>query len=433
MKPCPDASGRLFQGRPFAGLRPSGQWGLIAGLVLALLRVASCASGTLASREVYDWRPAASRLHGGGSIGSEVDRLARPLIVSGETDGIAVGVSVAGRSRFFGFGHARDGESGIPDAGSIFQVGSVTKLFVWRLLSILVDEGALRYDETVREILPPSVALSPDAGSLTVRELALHMAGLPREPFSFAQINCFIDYELSGRNLYRCITRKYLYRYLSRLRIEPKTRRQFCYSNLGGALVAHLIEVKTGRTVAKLIDEKICRPLRLKDTAFVLSTAQKARLVSGHAGDQPWLLRRHTPLAPWDMGEFMSGSGALYSTPADLLVFAKSTLALVNSPVDPISRRRKRFPIRTSEDAALLGWRTDHFDNGRVAIAYKVGLVAGYESYVGLDLARQIAVVVLCSNFNWNDKIGHNLILRLAKGGVWSRQSERHKNRIPTS
>jgi hypothetical protein len=43
-------------------------------------------------------------------------------------------------------------------------------------------------------------------------------------------------------------------------------------------------------------------------------------------------------------------------------------------------------------------------------------MVSGYNGYIGLNVEKRIAVVVLTSNFNWTDKIGHNLLLRLSEG-----------------
>jgi hypothetical protein len=43
-------------------------------------------------------------------------------------------------------------------------------------------------------------------------------------------------------------------------------------------------------------------------------------------------------------------------------------------------------------------------------------MVSGYNAYIGLNVDKRIAVVVLSSNFNWDDKIGHNLLLRLSEG-----------------
>ena len=50
-------------------------------------------------------------------------------------------------------------------------------------------------------------------------------------------------------------------------------------------------------------------------------------------------------------------------------------------------------------------------------ITYQVGLVAGYTSYVGLDMANRTAVVILQNSFNWDLRAGHLLLLRTVRPG----------------
>ena len=42
-------------------------------------------------------------------------------------------------------------------------------------------------------------------------------------------------------------------------------------------------------------------------------------------------------------------------------------------------------------------------------------MASGYRAYVGLDLDARVAVVVLSNKFSWDEKVGHNLLLRLAE------------------
>lgn len=79
--------------------------------------------------------------------------------------------------------------------------------------------------------------------------------------------------------------------------------------------------------------------------------------------------------------------------------------------------------VKTPEEDVGLGWSINYFNEGRLVITYKHGMVSGYTAYIGLNTERQIAVVVLCNNFNWSDKVGHNLLLRLCdayhQGDKW--------------
>jgi CubicO group peptidase (beta-lactamase class C family) len=380
------------------------------------LLATSC--GTLSSRIVSDATPAVQRLHAGGSIKKEVDRLAQPLIASGEVYSMVVGVlSPDGSTQNYGYGlPGRPGNTQPLTGDDIFQTGSVSKLFVAAVLAVLVDEGQLHYEDTVRGILPPEIPVKAAIGDLTLQELVTHTGGLPRQPMGLTQLRYVLRYLFTGHNLYGYIDKAYLYDYLRTCRIKPKGQRKCAYSNIGVALLAHLIEVKTGRSFPDLVSEKICGPLKMRDTVFHLNADQQKRLAVGHVGDQPKFLRRNTPTESWDMGEIMRATGGLYSTVNDLLIFAKANLGLLNHPLEPRLAETHQVQLKTPDEDVALGWLVNHFDNGRVTLFYKYGMVSGYNAYIGLNLEKRIAVVVLSSNFNWNDKIGHNLLLRLSDG-----------------
>jgi CubicO group peptidase (beta-lactamase class C family) len=386
-------------------------------LILISFLVTGCR--TLSKRDVSDPALAVARLKAGGSVSSEVDRLARPLIESGEIYGLAVGV-LTPDGKTLAFGYGRTGTTGAkqqPDDKTVFQLGSVSKVFLAALLTVLVDEGVLHYEDTVRSILPPTVPVNKEFGQLTLYELATNCGGLPRQPYgSISQFRDAIAFLFTGRNLYAYINKPFLYRYLRVKHIKPKAKRTYVYSNFGYGLLAHLIEVKTGRTIQELMQEKICEPLHLRDTTFVLNAEQKKRLAMGHAGVQPFLMRRGHPMEPWDMGEMMLSSGCLYSTVSDLMIFAKASLGSLGNPLEPALASTQRAQLhRPSEDVAF-GWLINYLGDDRLKITYKEGVIAGYSAYIGFNDQSGVAVVVLSDTFSWNEKIGHNLVLRLSEG-----------------
>ncbi len=391
------------------------------GVVLATVAMletaflASCAP--LSSRITADPGPAISRLQSGGSIQEEVDRLAQPLIDSGEVYGIAVGVLTPdGSYRSYGYGGTgHRGRLQAPTGDTIFQIGSLSKVLVASLLAILVKEGALHYEETVRSIVPSDIPLSESAAEVTLYDLVTNTSGLPREPQGFLPVSHLIDYLFTGSNLYSYINRPYLYEYLRTCHLPPKTQRTHLYSNLGMALLAHLIELKTNRAFPDLLQEKICRPLKMRDTVFLLTAEQRKRLAVGHVGDQPRFMRRGAPLPPWEMGEIMQATGGLYSTVDDLMIFAKSNLGMLGHPLDPVIAETHRVQFKTPADDVAFGWLIDDWVDERERIIYMHGMVAGYVAYAGMNTAKGLAVVVLCNSFNWDDKIAHNLILQLSK------------------
>ncbi len=410
-----DQTGSLA-GKRSRGRGAVGWFRVVASVTVLLLLVTGCR--TFSARLVEDPGPAVARLQVGGTIEVEVDRLAQPLVQSREVYGMAVGVMTPdGQVRTYGYGSTGlPGEAERPRGDTIFQIGSVSKLFIAALLAVLVDEGALSYEDTVRSILPPEVRLNEDVGKVTLYELATNTGGLPRQPFCPSQLKDFIAYLCTGRNVYAYFTKPYLYRYLRRTHIKPKEKREYVYSNIGYGLLAHLIEVKTGRSFADLLEEKICRPLNLRDTTFVLSAEQRQRLAVGHAGGQPRFLRRGTPMEPWDMGEIMRASACLYSTVNDLMVFTQANLGGEQLRLERVLASTLRVQLSRPEEDVALGWLINYLGEDRLKITYKHGMVAGYHCYVGMNVEGRIAVVVLCNTFAWEDKIGHNLVLLLSRG-----------------
>lgn len=384
-------------------------------LALALgLGLAGC--GTLSSRQLADPTEAVARLRAGGNLQEEVDRLARPLIEQNQVRGMVVGVCLPdGQCRSFGYGTmAGRGPVQLPDGDTIFEIGSITKVFVAAALAILVEEGGASYSDTVRSILPPEVKVSESVGQLTLHDLVTHRSGIPRQPENLRQMHYMAEYVLTGRNPYRFIDRNYLYEFIRTRRVPPKKEREYIYSNLAYGFLGHLLEVKTGRTLPELIEAKICRPLGMTDTGFALTDGQRRRLAQGHAGDQPKLVRRHTPQKDWDMGEIMRGSGGMYSTANDLMIFAKSNLGLSGHRLDPLLAATHEAVFQTPEEDVALGWMNNHYPQWGTSISYMNGVLAGYSSYLGMNTSNRVAVAVLYANFNWEDKVGHNLVLRLS-------------------
>jgi len=384
-------------------------------LASAILCLFCLACGPFSSRIIYKQSTEALQREQ-STIKAEVDELAKPLIKSKEATCLEIGVLLPdGSTQSYGYGRVSDtGPLVLPNKNTIFQIGSVSKLFTASMVYFLVQEGEIKFSDTVRDILPKDTKLSADISKITVYELATHTSGLPREPATFKQFKFFLKYEFTGKNLYGYMDKTWLYEYLKTCKIKNKSHK-FLYSNIGYGLLAYLIEVKTGRPFPDLVHETLFSPLNMRDTVFSLSQEQQSRQTMGHVGDQPYFMKRNTPINSWDMGEIMAPSGGIYSTAADLLIYVKYTLGIESSPLNSILVKTTE-PIVHQQDGetSALGWTISEFGDDHTKITYKHGMTSGYSAYIGMDMSKKIAVVVLCGSFNWNDKIGHNLLLRLS-------------------
>lgn len=381
------------------------------GAVLLALALSAC--GTLSQQQIDPPERTQYAVANPGDLRAQVDALAQPLIDGKRTPGMVVGVlSADGRKQVFGYG-IRDSLSGMrPDGETLFAVGSLSKGLVGNLAAMLVQDGLLGWDDDLEQLLPAGTPLSEDARSITLLQLATHSAGLPRQPMTPRTLGYFIEYLFTGNSFYRHFDQAYLLDYLADFSKPRQVAPQ--YSNIGYALLSHVLERRSGKSIDALAAERILGPLQLSNTSYqpqqLAGYAERAR---GHAGDQPKFIRRGRPVPDWQFSDILHGSAALYSNADDLLDYAAAHLHGSGDALrDAALRDSLRVRLERPREAPAIAWIVDTIHGQQ--LTYQVGLVAGYSSYLGLDSRHKTAVVVLQNSFNWSNSIGHRLLLRMA-------------------
>jgi hypothetical protein len=120
--------------------------------------------------------------------------LVHPLTIGamapGTHAGLVIGVSKHGARSILAYGTARE--------DSIFELGSISKTFTCLLLARAIEQGRVKLEEPVRELLPPDTVRRPQDEEITLLDLVTHHSGLPGVP---SNIN--IDGSQSRRRLPR--------------------------------------------------------------------------------------------------------------------------------------------------------------------------------------------------------------------------------------
>ncbi len=231
--------------------------------------------------------------------------------------GVSIGVMTRGEQRVFAYGAGR------PD--SIYEIGSVTKTFTALALAQMVEQGAVKLDEPVRELMPPGTVEKPYGAEITLLDLATHHSGLPRMPQGFYRKNQddpFADFRAAD-----------LYDYMSRRGVKKPADTSFEYSNLGLGLLGQLLADREHMSYADFIKAEVTDPLGLKDTVVNLLSGQRRRLIQGYNGlsDGPDGFRRVASHGfgdpvPTTTFDAIAGAGALHATAGDLLRFLQENL-----------------------------------------------------------------------------------------------------------
>ena len=315
--------------------------------------------------------------------------------------GIVVGLVDADGTTVVGHGRRGLGDPLPPDGDTVFEIGSVSKVFTAILLADMAGSAEVEIQAPAASYLPDSVDMPGEIGNpITLYHLSTHTSGLPRIPDNCAPAdlnNPYADYSVE------C-----LYDYLSAHELARAPGEAVEYSNLAVGLLGHILAEVSGLDYESLIKERIAGPLEMSDTAITLSRDMRARLAAGHSfGLSPGA--RLVPAANWDIPT-LAGAGGLRSTVNDLLRFVAANLGLTATEIATAMEytHEPRENIGPEGMQLGLGWinTTQH----GLTITWHNGETGGYHSFVGLDKKRGKGVVVLSNAHSPIDDIGFHLL-----------------------
>ena len=292
--------------------------------------------------------------------------------------GIVVGIIDANGRRVVAYGHPANGDSRVVDGDTIFEIGSVSKVFTSLLLADMVNRSEVRLDDPASKYLPDSVTVPERSGKvITLLDLSTHSSGLPTLPSNLKPKdvrNPYADYSVDD-----------LYQFLSGYTLPRDPGSEFEYSNLGAGLLGHLLASRVGADYESAIRIRITEPLGMPDTGITLSSSMKQRMATGHNA-------MLAPVADWDFLT-LAGAGALRSSANDLLTFLEAFLGYKASPLAPAMKTM--FDVRRlfGKLEVGLGWTISSVHNREIA-AHEGG-TGGFRSLVGYDPKERIGVVVL--------------------------------------
>lgn len=275
----------------------------------------------------------------------------------------------------FAAGHAE-----VAAQKTLFEIGSISKVFTGILLADAVNEGKLGLGDTLAQRLPVKFN-DPAVGAVTLKQLGTHTSCLPRMPDNIGNAN--------PDDPYAQYENKALFEYLANAKLPAKPPCAVEYSNLGFGILGVVLETAYGKPWAALVQEKIAGPLGMPDTVRDLSPAQQARFAEPWNGDQ----RAH----PWTLKAF-AGAGALRSTLGDMSKLADALLAGSQGPL------AKAWPLLAGDLAEMpaaggkIGLALIHQKANGEDIYWHNGGTGGFRSLLQVYPASGRAAIVLASN-----------------------------------
>jgi CubicO group peptidase (beta-lactamase class C family) len=312
--------------------------------------------------------------------------------------GIVVGVIDAHGRRYVSYGARDQGDTRTLDQNTMFEIGSMTKVFTSLLLSEMVQGHEVALDDPVAKYLPPGTKVPERGGrQITLVDLSTHTSGLPRMPNNFHPkdpANPYVDY-----------TEDQFLAFLASYSLPRDIGAQYEYSNYGASLLGQALSRRAGLGYEELVKRRITQPLGMADTKVTLTPALQARLARGHDA-------RLTAAANWDLPTF-AGAGALRSDAKDMLTFLGAELGYVQTPLKTAmaAQLTVRRPTPNPAMTVSLAWHILAAP-GRDAVTWHNGGTGGYRTFMGFDPKTGVGVVVLTNavTTRGGDDIGFHIL-----------------------
>jgi CubicO group peptidase (beta-lactamase class C family) len=265
---------------------------------------------------------------------------------------------------------------------TVFEIGSVTKVFTAMLLADMARRGEVSVTDPIVRYLPSEVATRAQGlKGTTLADLATHTAGFPFWPSGILAT-------AEGTAQMASYSLDQLYRFVSTFEAPPDVGTRWMYSNTDAGLLGVLLARRAGSTYDALLDSRITRPLGMTSTAVAVSPALQPRLAMGHDGELK-------PAAPWNVPTLAAG-GSLHSTVTDLLTL----LAAVGDPMTVagaampgmLAIRRQALGFQQA-----LGWMVLGAGPGQGLLLHD-GNTLGFASSIVYDPVTRTGVVVLSNS-----------------------------------
>ena len=251
-----------------------------------------------------------------------IDELAAAIIEESGLPGVAIARAEPGSTPTVGVAGVRAmGGTDLIAPDDLFHIGSLTKSMTATALAALVEEGLLRWDATLGELLP-DVDMNPAFADIELAQVVRHLGRIPQhqtlDDEQFGRYNTLPGTATEQRGAYVAEV----------LAMEP-LEAGYHYSNAGYSVAAYVGELASGRSWQQLVREEVFEPLGLTSCGFGWpATADRPDEPRGHFG--AGATRRVQGLDEYPLGAFMAPAGNVHCSAADLARYGLAHLAGLN-------------------------------------------------------------------------------------------------------
>ena len=297
---------------------------------------------------------------------------------------IAVAIIKNGNANYYGLNKASDTISTIGNQKSIFEIGSISKVFTSTLLANSVIDEKINLNDNINGYLKASFNNNIEISFI---DLANHTSGLPRLPsnLDLAKVN--------PENPYKDYKEKELEEYLT-THLEVSNKGEYQYSNTGAGLLGFTLSKIENVTYESLLKNKIFSKYDMRNSTTDITTI-KGNLVKG-------LNNEGVEVPNWEFS-VLAGAGAIFSTVEDLSQFAVSQFDFSNEELK--LTRVKSFELNENMDIGL-GWYILKSQSENLWYWHNGG-TGGYSSSMVIEEKSKNGIIILSNVSAFNPNMGN--------------------------
>ena len=318
-----------------------------------------------------------------------------------------------------GYGHAHPDEGVAATPSTMYSICSISKLVTSIGVMQQRDEGKLRLDDPVSELLPwyDIEQAYPDGREVRVEGILTHSSGLPRESahpywtgpdFPFPTRDAIIEGLADQETLY-------------------PSERYFQYSNLGMALAGQLVEEMSGMEYDDYVRSRILDPLAMSDTYTDIPEEHRGdRFATGYTR-----VRRDGERAPatFFRTHGIAPAAGFSSTVEDLARFASWQFRLLENGGTEL------LDVNTLREMHRVHWVDPDFDtmwglgfsvsqrDGQRTVGHG-GSCPGFRSTLQLIPAKKLAGIVMISAQGTNPNDVYSKLIEIVGSALGSIQGD---------
>lgn len=297
---------------------------------------------------------------------------------------IAVGVVKDGKVVFSkSFGHANVAHKVLANENTVYQLGSVTKLYTGHLLAKLIEQERIELTDTLGKFFPKQVKFpkSPTGQVVTIKDIATHSSEFPRYPINLERVD---PHPIRG------YSKDDMYRGINAVSIDTIIGTRYNYSNFGYGVLGTAMENVMRKRLSELMTEHIFSEYDMHSTSLVLMDQIQTHLATPYLEVSPY-----KETEPWNM-ESLAAAGNLFSSIKDV-----NTFMLQLMKVNAVNNIQQTAYFKINDTWSYgLGCFIVNSEKRSTKVIYHGGDIDGYASSLSVYPEHQLGIAILT---NWGE------------------------------